>query len=81
MVDADAAHIAAVAALVVISFVAYVAGIVFRKWPEKVCRYAEQVDGLAAVLPPETHLAMVRTCGFAFIVLSAAALLSATFLV
>ena len=81
MLEADAAQVAAVAALVVISFVSYVAGVVFRKWPERVCRYAEQVDAIAAILPPETHRAMVKTCGFAFIVLSAAALLSATFLV
>ncbi len=81
MLEADAAHIGAVTALVVISFVSYIAGLVFRKWPDRICRVAEQLDGIAWLLPPEAHRAMVQTCGFAFLILSGAALLAAAFLV
>lgn len=66
-----------VATLVATSFVSFLAGIVFRKWPEKVQEYTECVDGFALLLSPEAHRSMIRACGSALLVMSFAVLLAA----
>jgi hypothetical protein len=67
----------AVATLVATSFVSFLAGVVFRKWPEKVQEYTEAVDGFALLLSPEAHRSMIRVCGSALLVTSFAVLLAA----
>jgi hypothetical protein len=67
----------AVATLVATSFVSFLAGVVFRKWPEKVQEYTEGMDGFALLLGPEAHRSMIRTCGSALLVASFAVLLAA----
>ncbi|HEU4617922.1 MAG TPA: hypothetical protein VFV10_07760 [Gammaproteobacteria bacterium] len=71
----------AVATLVATSFVSFVAGIVFRKWPEKVQEYTECVDGFALFLTPEAHRSMIRVCGSTLLVASFAVLLAAGVLI
>jgi hypothetical protein len=66
----------AVAALVAISFFSFVAGMVFRKWPEKVQEFAENVDGFGALLTPDAHRALIQVCGFTLSLISFAALLA-----
>ena len=73
--------IGTVVALVAVSFFSFVAGVVFRKWPDKVQEYAESIDGLALFMSPETHRALIQFCGVALVAMSFAALLVATFLV
>jgi hypothetical protein len=70
----------AVAALVMISFCSYVAGTVFRKWPDKVQAYTESLDGTGWVLGPEAHRAMIDRSGLVLVALSFAALLAAGYL-
>jgi hypothetical protein len=69
----------AAATLVATSFVSFLAGVVFRKWPEKVQEYTEDVDGFALLLGPEAHRSMIRVCGTALLVTSFAVLLAAGF--
>jgi hypothetical protein len=67
----------AVATLVATSFVSFVAGLVFRKWPEKVQEYTEQFDGFALLLTPEAHRSMIRVCGSTLLFTSFAVLFAA----
>jgi hypothetical protein len=66
----------AVAALVAISFFSFVTGMIFRKWPEKVQEFAENVDGFGALLTPAAHRALIQVCGFTLSLMSVAALLA-----
>jgi hypothetical protein len=70
-------NVVAVAALVAVSFFCFVVGTVFRKWPEKVRQYAENVDGSVYLLSPEAHRAIILACGFALLVISFVTLLAA----
>jgi hypothetical protein len=72
--------IGAVVALVVISFCSYVAGVVFRKWPDKVQAYTESLDGSAWFLGADAHRALIDRSGLALMALSFAALLAAGYL-
>ena len=72
--------ISTVAALVTVSFFSFLAGVIFRKWPDKVQEYAESIDGLVLFISPETHRALIDLCGGALVVISFAALLAATFI-
>lgn len=65
------------AALIVISFVSYVAGLVLGKWPEKVREYVEGIDGSVAFLTEQAHRALTRLCSRALLGISFAALLAA----
>jgi hypothetical protein len=67
----------AVVALVTVSFVSFVAGLIFRKWPDKVQAYTEDIDGFAWLVTPETHRAMIAQCGGVLVAVSFAALLAA----
>jgi len=71
----------AVAALVAISFFSFLAGLVLRKWPEKIREYVEDIDGSVLFLSREAHRAMIDVCGRALILISVATLLAATFIV
>ena len=71
----------AVVALAVISFFSFLAGVVFRKWPEKVREYVEDLDGSLLFLSREAHRAMIDICGRMLTLISVAALLAATFMV
>jgi hypothetical protein len=77
MIEIASADIGSIVALVVVSFLSYVTGVVFRKWPEKVQQYAENIDGSAAFLSPEKHRAIIGNCGVALIVISFVALVAA----
>jgi hypothetical protein len=72
--------IGAVAALVVISFCSFVAGVVFRKWPDKVQAYTESLDGTAWLVGEEAHRVLIGRSGLALVALSFAALLAAAYL-
>ena len=72
--------IGAVAALVVISFCSFVAGVVFRKWPDKVQAYTETLDGTAWILGADAHRALIGRSGAALVALSFAALIAAGYL-
>ncbi|HEX5049599.1 MAG TPA: hypothetical protein VFX89_20975 [Gammaproteobacteria bacterium] len=72
--------IGAVAALVVISFCSFVTGTVFRKWPDKVQAYTENLDGSAWVVGLDAHRAMIGRSGAVLVVLSFAALVAAAYL-
>lgn len=73
------ADVGTVVALLVVSFVSYIAGVVFRKWPEKVQEYAAELDGSAWLLAPETQRAIIGNCGRALIAISFIALVVAGF--
>ena len=73
--------VASVAALVAVSFFSFLAGVIFRKWPDKVQEYAESIDGFVLFISPETHRALIELCGVALVVISFAALLAATFII
>jgi hypothetical protein len=72
--------IGTVAALVAVSFFSFVAGTIFRKWPDKVQEYAESIDGFVLFISPQTHRAIIDFCGVALVAMSFAALLAATFI-
>jgi hypothetical protein len=74
-------NIGAVAVLVIVSFVSFVAGFVFRKWPDKVQAFTEEVDGFALFVTPEAHRAMIVQCGFVLVAVSFAALLAAAWII
>ncbi|HLF09759.1 MAG TPA: hypothetical protein VJA26_00975, partial [Gammaproteobacteria bacterium] len=63
------------------SFFSFVAGVIFRKWPDKVQEYAENVDGLAFFISPDGHRALIQMCGLTLIVMSFGALLAAAWVV
>jgi hypothetical protein len=71
------ADVGAIVALVVVSFLSYVAGVVFRKWPDKVQEYAQDIDGSTLFMAPETQRAIIGNCGLALIVMSFVGLIAA----
>jgi hypothetical protein len=71
------ADVGSIVALVIVSFLSYVAGTVFRKWPEKVMEYAEEIDGSSWFIAPETQRVIIGNCGRALIVMSFVALIAA----
>lgn len=72
-----AADIGSIVALVIVSFFSYVAGVVFRKWPEKVQQYAEELDGSSLFVAPETQRVIIANCGRLLIAISFLALIVA----
>jgi hypothetical protein len=68
---------AAAAALILLSFGCFVAGTIFRKWPEKVREYVETIDGSVMLLTREAHQAMIITSAWGLTVVSLAALVAA----
>lgn len=75
-----AADSGAVIALVVVSFVAYLAGTLLRKWPDKVQAYMETIDGSVWLITPRAHRALIASSGVALVVTSFVALLGAAWL-
>jgi hypothetical protein len=69
------------AALVSLSFFSFVAGVVFRKWPDKVQEYSENFDGSVYFLPPELQRALVKTSGTALVLISFLALLATSLII
>jgi hypothetical protein len=65
------------AALVALSFVSFVLGFVFRKWPERVQVHAEAIDGSAHLFSPRTHRLVIELAGSMLIAVSFATLLAA----
>jgi hypothetical protein len=72
--------VGAVAALLVLSLLAFVGGTVFRKWPDRVQAYTEDFDGLAWLVTQETYRALIVHCGLTLTALSFAALVAAAWL-
>lgn len=70
-------NIGPVFALVVLSFVSLIGGVILQKWPEKVRAMTEDVDGFAWFVPPEAQRAMIVQAGFLLRVISFVALLGA----
>lgn len=68
---------AAAATLVILSFVCFIAGAVFRRWPDKVREVFETVDGSIFIMTEETHRALITTSGWVLTLLSVTALLAA----
>ena len=68
---------AAAVMLVVLSFVCFIAGAVFRRWPEKVGDLVGQVDGSVGWMTREMHLAVITTSAWALTFLSVLALVAA----
>ncbi len=68
---------AAAVMLVVLSFVCFIAGAVFRRWPEKVGDLVGQVDGSVWWMTREMHLAVITTSAWALTFLSVLALVAA----
>jgi len=68
---------AAVGTLCVVSFVSFMAGAVFRRWPDKVRQRFESVDGSLMFLSPDAHLALITASGWALQAASVAALVAA----
>ena len=75
-----APDIGAVVALVAVSFVSFVGGLIFRKWPEKVQAYTEDMDGFAWLITPEANREMIAQCGGVLVVVSFAALFAAAWM-
>jgi hypothetical protein len=69
------------AGLVAISFLSFLAGLVCRKWPDKVQDVAESLDGSLLLLSPRAHRALIRVCGSTLSMMSFGALLAAALLV
>lgn len=65
------------AVLLVISFVALLAGTALRKWPEKVQALTADLDGFALFLSPEAHRAHITLSGGMLLVMSFVALFAA----
>lgn len=65
------------AALLVISFFSFLGGTVLRKWPDKVQRYTEDIDGWILFMAPATYRASIVTCGHALVAISFVALAAA----
>jgi len=68
---------AAGATLIVVSFLAFIAGAVFRTWPDKVRERVASLDGSLTLLTPEAHLAFITFSAWALTAASAAALVAA----
>jgi hypothetical protein len=82
MIDvAASSDISVAAALVAISFFSFLAGVIFRKWPEKVQEYAESIDGFVLFISPQAHRTLIERCGFALSLMSFAALIAAGFVI
>ena len=77
---AGSPDIGAVAGLVAVSFFSYIAGIILRKWPDKVQAYAETIDGFVWFITPEAHRAIIDRCAVIFVLMSFAALAAAGFM-
>jgi hypothetical protein len=75
-----AADSGAVITLVVVSFVAYLAGTYFRKRPDKVQAYMETIDGSVWLITPRAHRALIASSGIALVATSFAALVGAAWL-
>jgi len=65
-----------IASLIVISFISFLGGYVFRKWPEKVQEFALSVDGSLLLMTPEMHRAAINVCGLGLLAMSGIALLA-----
>lgn len=68
---------AAVSTLCVVSLLSFVAGAVFRRWPDRVREYCETVDGSLILLTREAHLLLITASAWALRAVSVAALLAA----
>ena len=69
----------AIATLVAVSFFAFVAGTVLRKWPDKVQEHLETIDGSFVMLTAGAQRTAIQTSGIALTVLSIAALIATRF--
>ena len=69
----------AIAALVTISFLSFVAGVALRKWPDKVQEYTETIHGSIFMLSPAGYRAAIQASGVALIALSFIALVATRF--
>jgi hypothetical protein len=70
----------AVGTLCVVSLLSFVAGGVFRRWPEKVREHFETLDGSLVFLTPEAHLALISASAWVLHGVSIAALVAAALL-
>jgi hypothetical protein len=70
----------AVGTLCVVSFLSFVVGGVFRRWPDKVRAHCEPLDGSLIFLTPEAHLALITASAWALHAASMAALVAAALL-
>ncbi|MFO7287429.1 MAG: hypothetical protein LOD94_16930 [Gammaproteobacteria bacterium] len=68
---------AAAVTLLILSFLCFIAGAVFRRWPDKVGDLVGTIDGSVWWMPREMHLSMITTSSWALTILSLAALLAA----
>lgn len=67
----------AAATLVVLSFVCFIAGAVFRRWPDKVREVFETIDGSIFVMTEEAHRTLITMSARVMTLLSVATLLAA----
>jgi len=67
--------------LMTISFLSFMAGLMFRKWPDRIQEIAAALDGSLLLLSAEAHRALIRVCGTTLSVLSFGTLLAAALLV
>jgi hypothetical protein len=58
------------AALLTISLCSFLAGTILRKWPERVQRYTEDLDGWVLFMEPATYRASIVGCGYALVGIS-----------
>lgn len=69
-----------VAALLAISFFAFVIGTVLRKWPDKVEKLTENIDGYAWLISSEANRAMIASAGALLVATSFVALFLASWM-
>jgi hypothetical protein len=69
-----------VAVLIGVSFIAFLLGEIFRKWPEKIEALTENIDGYAWFLSPAANRALIVQSGAVLVGLSFATLLLAMWL-
>jgi hypothetical protein len=69
-----------VAVLIGVSFIAFLLGEIFRKWPEKIEALTANIDGYALFLSPAANRAMIVQSGAVLVGLSFATLLLAMWL-
>ncbi len=75
----EAAGTVAIATLVTVSFLSFLAGYALRKWPDKIQQYTETIDGSVFMLSPAGYRAAIQASGIALIALSFVALVATRF--
>ena len=78
MIIAATAPASSVLFLFVLSFVCFMLGATFLRWPDRVQAYIERVDGSMLFISTEAHRVLIHSTGVALTVLSLLALLAAS---